>query len=504
MHKRNIIFKILSYLGISIISLLMVPALVDTLGLELYGVIGVFNSSLYYISLITISFTSTFSRNLLFSIESDKQGKPNIEYSTNMLAVSILFLLFTPIFYLNTSNIISFLSIPDKYYNESHYLLLAVYASFVISVYSGLYSSVYIIKNRLDIQSVNNFVGKAILFILVMYCVVNAESPTKIYSFSIVIAATVLLCFNYFNFRRNFKFLVFKKNDVKLISLKNNINLSGWMFVNQVGSILLLQIPIYFTAIFVGYYFLGIYNILLVIVTQIRLIGTLISSIFEPTIFKLVAQDKKSETRWVTNLASLMLGVITSVIVGVFIGSAEYFFDMWLKTYDSELIHISTFATVYLPLSVISTPFWSFLIAKKSLSVNSIATVIFGLINLIALLGIEYTIGLNIYYIIISSSVILLIKNLVYLPLYMRRFGFRTDYFYITALLSLVIIIVSFMLTKTTFRYISPSSLFMVTSCYFIVCIIIFCIILSLWRTISKDNHFKKASIYFYNMKSTN
>ncbi|MFA0067596.1 lipopolysaccharide biosynthesis protein [Vibrio breoganii] len=499
MHRKNAVYKAGSYLAISVISLLIVPALVDTLGLELYGIIGLFNSFLYYISLVTIAFTSTFSRNLLFSME--RKEKANIEYSTNIFSISILFVVVTPIVYFSIPNILMLLSIPDKYYNESRMLFLAVYISFVISVYASIYSSVYIIKNRLDLQSISNLISKIVLFILVMSYVVNSEVPVEIYSRSIFISALALILVNYVIFKSSFRSLRFRQKDVKLSSLKNNIRLSGWMFVNQIGSILMLQVPIYFVAVFIGYYSLGIYNIVLVIVTQIRLIGTLCSSIFEPTIFKLVAQGKRKEASQVINFASFVLGFVSSIIVGVFIGSNEYFFDVWLSSYDENIIKIAVFSTVYLPLSVISNPFWSYLIANKSLALNSIATIIFGVVNFIILAVIEYTIGLNIYTVIICSSLVLLAKNVIYLPLHMVRFGFGKRNFYSSVVSSLVVMGLVVLLTKLIFGFIEPSGLLMTLFSYSIVGVVTILSSILLWFMMPKNSLVKVTFGHFSKMK---
>jgi O-antigen/teichoic acid export membrane protein len=203
----------------------------------------------------------------------------------------------------------------------------------------------------------------------------------------------------------------------------------------------------------------GLYSIALVISTQIRSIGFIASSLYQPKLITLISKNDLKAANEHLNRSILAISIIASLVTGLFIGSAEYVFKYWVDTESKSLVNISILLTIYLPFTLGMGPAWAFLMAHKKVKQLGCITLLLGAGNvLLALLLIEFT-DLGVYSVVISSMTLLLFQNLIVVPLILKRHQVLIFQIYKGYLVTGSYLLVTIFITHTIFHLFPSQSI---------------------------------------------
>jgi O-antigen/teichoic acid export membrane protein len=208
---------------------------------------------------------------------------------------------------------------------------------------------------------------------------------------------------------------------------------------------------------------------------------------------RLVAKGEEEISIDLLYVSSLILSILSSIIVGVFVGSADYFFKHWLGEFDQRLVNIAIISLIYMPFSIFLTPCWSYLIAKKDLKINGLVTMVAGGLNCLCLVLLFEISDLGIIGAIIVSSSLMISKNLIFLPIYLKKHGLRAMIFYKISLLSGLLMTATILITLTFFNGLAPGGLFTVIITYVLCLSSILLIVLVAYKTFKNVSLIKRG-----------
>ncbi len=474
MIVKNSLIKVVCYVATSLLVLITVPIIIKSLGIEMFGVVGIVTSFVAYLTVITNSFSSSVSRNMIFLLQNKDINGANKEFNSILFLIVGIGVVFYPILYHLSDEFVANLKISSNNLIYATDLLRVVFLVFFINAIAGVLGSCYVIRERYDLQSYADLAQKLILNIVVIFLLSYWSASLNSYSIGLMLSAIVVLAFNSFNLKKLVSEIEITFSYFSLNTIRNNLSLNWWLMVNQIGALLYHQSALIIAGIFIGTAQAGILAISLTISSQIRVIATLISSVFQTKIMKFIASGEDEQAIKYFMLAIKSLSFITVVISSLYIGGSSWVLKAWLGDVKEETIVLSVLCTSYLPLVLGLIPSWTFLMAKNDISLLGKVTFINGILNVIVSFILIKNYSLGIYATIIPFIVLLIIQNLIIVPVFLKKHNVNIiDVYKIIALSFLFTIFLS-LFTYNVFLIINPTTAIGILASYlFVLCFIL-------------------------------
>lgn len=482
MFLKNAVFKLSSYIIITAITIISVPIIIDGIGLEAFGFIGVTNSIIAYVGIVTVSFTSCLSRNIIFSLKNSEGSKASLELNSSLIGIMAISLLLVPIVIIISNDLLKWMDIPEEIFNSAVLLFQVTIISFTINSLSGVFGSCFIIKNRLDLQSISDFINKFSLNSIAILLILYYEPSLNSYTSAIIISSLLFFVFNFISFSKLIPGLKVNVRHFSLTTISNNMSTSIWLIINQIGALLYSHTGLIIINKFIGTKEAGIYSIILIISNQIRGLGYLMTSLFQPKLMNIIASNDNEKSNQYLLLSILSINIFVSIISGTYIGGCEWVINNWLNKIDTRVVELSIVSSVYLPFTICMSPCWTYLMSHLNVKRAGIVTLIFGIINVtISVLLVLYT-SLEMYSVILSSMFLLVIQNIVIIPMMLRKYNVKIFDIYKILFTGAILLLYVILVTRLVFSYIDPRSLIMLLAS---LCNSFLIVILSLYLMIS-------------------
>ncbi|MEC6909361.1 oligosaccharide flippase family protein [Photobacterium piscicola] len=420
MFIKNAIYKFGSYIIITILTLSSVPIIINNLGIDRFGFVGVINSIVAYISIVTISITSTLSRNIIFAIKKNDIIGANKEFNSVIILLFLLSLILIPVFFKYSPLVIYELNVPINYYDEASFLLNSSIVVFFISTLSSVFSSLFVVKNKLYLQSNSDFINKFSLYTFAILSIVFYDKSlyAYAYAYALIISSIMTIIYNVVLSNRLLAEIKIKINifSFSFIKIKNNFHLSFWMIINQIGAVLYSQSSIIIISKYFGSKEAGIYALIMIIANQIRSIGFILSSLFQTILMNKISEgDIFSANKYLLK-SVFFINISISFVCGMYIGHADSVLNIWVGNVTNKIYFSSILVTIYLPFTVSMSPIFIYLMAFKDIKKVGLLTLFFGVLNFLLCFFLANFNYINMYGIIMITMIILVIQNNIILP----------------------------------------------------------------------------------------
>ena len=190
----------------------------------------------------------------------------------------------------------------------------------------------------------------------------------------------------------------------------------GWVFISQIGTLLLINIDLLVANKVVGAAAGGQYALVLQWSMLLRNFALVVSGVFGPTILTLHAQGRLDEMIDYARASVRHLGLVMAIPIGIVCGFSESILHVWLGPTFAPLWGVMVLATAHLALNLAYLPLHNVSLATNHVKVPGILQVVAGLVNLALAIAMARAWGL--YGIAIAGGLVLLLRNLVFTPLY--------------------------------------------------------------------------------------
>ncbi len=401
-----------------IINLFMTPFYIKYVGIDGLGVVRLALLLPVYINLATLVISGAVSRFLTISLHEKNHDNANITFNTSFFSISTILIIAVPLVIYFAFHITSFLNIPDGLHEESIYLFLGIFLSSQITVFSTLFLIPAYANNRLDIQ---NYIKIATLFIqtsVIIISFVFIASNIAFVGYAYIGSALLGLVLSALVWKEFAPFLVLSKSFMKFSKFKEIASMGSWLLVNQLGSILFLSVDLIIINYFLGTEATGEYSIVLQWSILLRSLAGMLASVLSPIILISYANKNFEDIVKYAKFAVKFMGIFMAIPIGLIAGFAIPLLSIWLGTEYISLTPLLWLVILPLAINLAIIPLFSLNTAYNKVKIPGIASIGFGLVNIVLAILLVAQFHMGLYGVALASAIVLTLKNVLFTPLY--------------------------------------------------------------------------------------
>ncbi|HGK4757094.1 TPA: oligosaccharide flippase family protein [Enterobacter cloacae] len=445
---KNITSNFLN-LTISIaIGLILTPVLVKKLGVSVYGLIPIALFLTFYMGVIAQSLTASVNRFLIEKFISNEIQQASEIFSTSFTLIVFYVSILSALLLLPILHIGYFLNIPTGYQSDAINLFLAVLFSFAIAMLSSSISVSMYAKNRINLMQIGNIVRNiSKVSAIFIFLEMGFVSLTFI-GISIILSEVFYLLYAIIIWRiltpeLEIKLKFFKKNRAKEITA-----FSGWVFFDQIGTILFLKTDLILVNMLMGSKANGEYSVATQFSDLLRSMAGLVASSLGPVMVIMYEKQQLKQLADITIAFVKFLSLTLAVPIIILCVYSKEILDLWLGADFVKLAPLMTLMVLPLIINLGTLPILSINIAVKKIKIPAVVNIILALSGIFLSLIIYYKTSLGYYSIAIAYTLTLTIKNALFIPWYAAAIMNKPRYTFFTTHLKSVIFSIIF-LTST-------------------------------------------------------
>lgn len=426
MNKKRITINMLAQMisliiGIGI-NFILTPFITKQVGKEVYGFINLAFQMTGYVTIITTALNAMLGRYVMIKM-SQKDYKSASMYFTSVTIVNMIFsvvLIFPVVFLILGLEYI--INIPVQYVADIKLLWLFILGGFIASLGFEAYGVSGFVANRLDLiskRSIEGNIGRVIL-IVILYTIF----PPKVWYFGIVyFLICIFIIITNVSFRKKLTpELELRKKHFNFKAVKELINIGVWNSINQLSNALIGGLDMIITNVFIGATSMALMGFAKSIpLYMIQFVGV-VSGTFSPELTKTYAEGDNEKFQRQIIYSMKICGFICAVPIMGLICFGDEFFRLWLPVLSDKEVGIvqilSVLTLMHTAFDVHLYPLYSVngILCKLRLPVFINFGV--GIINVVGtILLLKYT-NLGIYAVQIVSTTCMVLKVILFTPIY--------------------------------------------------------------------------------------
>ena len=404
------------------INFFLTPVITNKIGIEAYGFVSLAKTIINYALILTIALNSYASRFIALEYHKDNKIKSNQYMSSVFWGNTFLGTVFLVIVIFLIPVLDDLLSIPPELSSSVKILFVLIFISFSLTCISTSFTASAYIKNRLDIAGVfkilSYLVEAGVLFVSFMFF----EPYVWYVGLALVLSHLVLLIGNILITRKLTPDLHVKRKDFSWKAMKELVLNGIWNSINSLGNTLnagldLIICNIYLTSMQMGQ--LAVAKTLLSIFSAFY---ATLAQPFHPIFLKDYSDGNKKQLLTDLKLSMKFSGGVINIIFAGFIALGIPFFHLWIPKQDIGLIYNLTLLTILTSVSegAVYPLYYIYTLTVKN-KIPCIITLIGGVLNVLGMIILLNTTNIGVYGIVLTTTVIMTIINMVTNPLYMAH-----------------------------------------------------------------------------------
>lgn len=325
----NIIAAIVSFAVTMGINFFLTPYLVQQLGTEAYGFIGLANNFVQYATILTAALNAMSGRFISIAYHRGEYDKASALFSSVLMADLIMAGVMMFLGAVVVAWIDVLLNIPAALVRTVKITFSLTFLAYIISIVTTVFTTAAYVKNRIDISSVRDIAAhllKAVLIVLLFLAF-----PPKLY---FVALATVgsnlfLLAINVTVKRKILPEIQVSFSRFEFSLVKTLIASGVWMSLALLGNTLVSGLDLLVCNLSVGATMMGLMSIAKTIPASIAVLINTIANVFSPKYTILYAKDNIAELVHEVKLTSRLQSLFLTVPIAGFIVFGEDFYRLW-------------------------------------------------------------------------------------------------------------------------------------------------------------------------------
>ena len=451
-HKKfsiNVISNILAYSISLLIGFWFTPYLIRTLGVAAYGLIPLASSITLYFSLITLSINGSVGRFLTIDLQNNNYDEANITFNTAFVGLIVIAIVSLPFLLAMVIAVPYVFQIPIGSENSSKILFLLVFLSFFVTEVDACFAVSSWAKSRFDLRNIVIVISNIVRIVIVVFFFTFSKPSISYVGVGLFIAAIIGLVGDLFLWRFLTPELYVAPKQFDRARIRTLFGMGGWIIVNQIGSLLFLNIDLIVANLVLGAKIAGEYGSILIFSSLMRGLAVMVTGVFVPLVVtKYALNDLVGMTR-ISVQAVRLMGLAVALPIGLFCGLSEPFLQLWLGNNFGSLWLLLVLMLFHLPINLAVTPLFGIQVAMNKVKIPGIVTLVLGVGNLLLALFFTLVLKWGAYGIAAAAAIVLTLKNAIFTPIYGAYIQDRPWYTYIRVIIpgsvaALVIGIVSF------------------------------------------------------------
>jgi len=191
--------------------------------------------------------------------------------------------------------------------------------------------------------------------------------------------------------------------------------------INQIGSLLFLQIDLIIVNLLFGAASAGEYAIALQWVVLLRAVAGVLSGVLTPTILSCYAREQIGTLIRVTKSAVKLMGLAMALPIGLVCGLAPQLLTVWVGEQFTSLAPLMVLLTVHLAVNLAVLPLFPINVAYNRVRVPGLVTFFMGIGNFGFAIALPLLTGWGYYGVAAAGAIVLTLKNAFFTPWYATR-----------------------------------------------------------------------------------
>lgn len=432
---KNLITNIISFVISILVGVLLVPYYIDTLGVASYALVPLATSTTSYVNLVIQSLNSSVSRHLTVDLHRGDFNKANIIFNTSLFGMLGISLLSLPIIILVSYYSPVFFEIPVTQKYDAYLLFLGTMLSFLISTLGGVFGVSLFAYNRLDLQNTLN-VSNILIKVGVIVLLFSKYTPalSHIGFANLIASIIVFIATVYFSKKVNPNFKV-NLSDFKISEIKQIASTGNWLIINQVGTLLFLQMDLIVVTKLFGTVAGGEYATILTWSRLLRTVAGLLSGILTPVILTYYARNQFDKMVSVSKISIKFMGYAMALPIGCICGFAPQILSIWIGPEFAKLAPLLWILMGHLIINLSVLPLFPINVSFNKVRIPGIVTLFMGVGNFLLAIIIPYITGWGYYGVAVAGAVMLTLKNSFFTPWYATKVLNISKYTFLSSML---------------------------------------------------------------------
>ncbi|MFI3227803.1 MAG: MATE family efflux transporter [Clostridia bacterium] len=414
----NIVASITSLMVSIGISFFLTPYIVQNVGSEAYGFVGLANNFVGYSQLVTLALNSMALRFITVSVHKNNMEEAN-KYFNSVIFGNVIM---SAVLCIPASLIIIYiekiLEVPDFILLDVKILWSLIFLNCLIGLVTSGYNVATYVSNRLELSSLRSIESN--LLKATLYIMLFSAFTVKVWYIGIVSIVCTIFVFAWEIIYRN-RLLPELKVSLKYFDFRKIIELitsGAWNVVTKLGQILTNGLDLLLTNLFISASTMGILAIAQTVPLAFSSLMSSVSSVFCPQLTINYAKDNMIDLVKELKKSMKITGFFTNIPLMVFLSLGELFYSLWVPQENSEFLFQLTFLIIIGTVisGVITSLFNVYSIVNK-LKLNSLVTLGMGFLNIIMVFPLLKFTNFGIYAIVGVSTFNGIIKNLTFTPI---------------------------------------------------------------------------------------
>jgi membrane protein EpsK len=418
---RNLISNVALFLINILVGLLIVPFYIDTLGIAAYGIIPLATSFTSYVMLILESLNASIARFITIDIQKSDLKSATQVFNTALLTIVGLILLFVPLAFGIAWFIPDYFKITDVERNSVFLLFLLIFFSSFINSLRSPFSAVMYAFNKIHYNNYITLFNK-LLSICIIVTIFFIQTPSVYYvGLAYFISAICSLILTVVLSRKTYSNILISVSHFSKEKFSELTTLSKWILVDQIGTLLLLQLSLIIVTKEFGTVKGGEYAIVIALFNVLWGITGIITSLLSPIYYTYYARGLFDSMRVLSVVSVKLIGLVMALPISLVCIFAPQILTIWVGV---EFAHLSLLLWVLLiPLTMIVAVRSLILsyAAYNKVRVPAIITIIAGILNLVLAITLPHVFELGVFGIALAFIFALWFRNVIFVPWYSAK-----------------------------------------------------------------------------------
>lgn len=415
----NLLANVVSYSANLIISFVLTPFLINTIGKETYSFYPMANTLVSYMSVITTSMNTVASRFVTISLVKGEKEEANKYFSSVLVSNAVI----STIVLIPALVIVVFLdrilNVPINSVAAIKCLFALVFSSAIINIMASVFGIATFAKNRIDLRSLRELITAGLR--LVLFLLLYAFLPPSIIYVGVV---TLIVSIVNILFQRFYTHYLLPEIKISWVycSKRHTLELassSAWNAINSLGNTLLAGMTMILANKMFGEAVGGSFSIVQTVPQFLNGVIIMLVGVFYPAItYRYAEGDKQGLVHEIRN-AQAIIGIVGCSIIAVFTALSEEFFMLW--TPNENATQLAVLSTITIIPHIFISWFWPLTnlnVVMNMVEIPAIFTLVSGLANvLLSIVAVQVFNG-SLLWIPAISTVLQVLWVGVFIPLY--------------------------------------------------------------------------------------
>jgi O-antigen/teichoic acid export membrane protein len=342
----NMAANIVSYSANIIISFILTPFLINTLGKETYSFYPMANIIVSYMSVLTNAMNSMASRFVTISLVKGDIDEANKYYSSVLASNVLLSLILCIPMIVVVIYLENFMEVPINSVAAIKALFALVFSSALVNIIASIFGIATFAKNRIDLRSFRELVT-AVLRLVLFFTMYRYLTPSIVYVGVVSLAvASVNVLFQSQYTKMLLPEIHLSKKNVSWKHTKELMGSSVWNAINTFGNTLLAGMSMILANMFYGATASGSYSIVQTVPQFVSGVIAMLVGVFFPVITYKYAQSDKDGLVTEIKTAQKLVGIFGCAVISIFSALATEFFTLWTPSEDASFLSLLSFVTI--------------------------------------------------------------------------------------------------------------------------------------------------------------